>query len=102
MSPGAVGGTIVDRLIEQAAEQWEMQDHPGWDIFEDNGACEALPVGPTGGRVQLPFHTLSDFQSFLHCLLTDKRIYNTGTCMSAKAVQSMMLRHAMLTCLFMG
>ncbi len=102
MSPGAVGGITVDRLIEQAAKQWEMRDHPGWDIFEDDGCCEALPVGPTGGRVQLLFHTLSVFQSLLHCLLTDKRIHNTGTCVSAKAVQSMMLRQAMLTWLFMG
>ncbi len=99
MSPGAVGGVIVDGLIEQAEKQWKMQDHPGWNIFEDvGGACEALPVGPTNDRVQLSFHTLSAFQS----LLTDKRIHNTGTHMSAKAVQSVMLRHAMLTWLFMG
>ncbi len=99
MSPGAVGGVIVDRLTEQAAEQWEVQDHPGWNIFEDDGdACEAVPVGPTNGRVQLSFHTLSAFQS----LLTDKRIHTTRPHMSAKAVHSVMLRHAMLSWLFMG
>ena len=97
MRPGEVGGSIVDRLIEQAAEQWEMPNHPGWHTLEDdNGACEAVPVGPTSGRVQLSSHTLSAFQS----LLTDKRIHNTGRHMSAKAVQSMMLRHAVLRWLF--
>ena len=64
MSPGAVGGTIVDRLIEQAEKQWEMEVHPGWNIFEGDGACEAVPVGPIGGRVQLSFHTLSGFSHF--------------------------------------
>ncbi len=92
MSPGAVARSTVDRLIEQAEEQWEMQDHPGWDIFEDDGACEASPVGPSNGRVQLLFHILSVFQPLLHCLLIDNRIHNTGLCMSTKAVHMMMLR----------
>ncbi|DBB17346.1 TPA: hypothetical protein ACH3X3_014387 [Trebouxia sp. C0006] len=56
MSPGAVGGVIVDGLIEQAEKQWKMQDHPGWNIFEDvGGACEALPVGPTNDRESAGF-----------------------------------------------
>ncbi|KAL0039747.1 hypothetical protein WJX77_006769 [Trebouxia sp. C0004] len=67
-------------LIEQAAEQWEMQDHPGWDIFEDDGASEALPVGPTGGSVRLAVHKPSVFfQSLLHCFPTDQRIHDTRT-----------------------
>jgi hypothetical protein len=53
MSPGLVGSITVDRLIEQAEKQWEMQDHPGWDILEDDDAFEASPVGSTGGKVQL-------------------------------------------------
>ncbi|KAL0045347.1 hypothetical protein WJX82_004386 [Trebouxia sp. C0006] len=56
MRPGEVGGSIVDRLIEQAAEQWEMPNHPGWHTLEDdNGACEAVPVGPTSGRESASF-----------------------------------------------
>lgn len=55
MRPGAVGENRVDRLVEQAAEQWDMQDHPGWDVFDD-AAREAVPVGQhLACRVQLPF-----------------------------------------------
>ena len=108
MSPGLVGGITVDRLTEQAEKQWEMQDHPGWDILEDDDACEASPVGPTGGRVQLSFQTLIVLQSLLHCLLANKRTHNTGpegtmSWMFAEAVQSMILRHTVRsTWLFMG
>ncbi len=51
MSPGAVARTTVDRLIEQAEKQWELQDHPGWDILEDYGASEGVSVGAIGGSV---------------------------------------------------
>lgn len=42
--PGAVGGNLVDMLVEQAAAQWDMQHHPGWTIHHD-AACSAMPVG---------------------------------------------------------
>ena len=73
MRPGEVRGTIVDRLTEQAEKQWEKQDHPGWDIFEDDGACEALPVGPTGVRVQLIPH--SSYFSVTSVLLSDRQVH---------------------------
>ncbi len=66
MSPAAVEGTTVDRLIEQADEHWEMQDHPGWDILEDDGASEALPVGAIAGSEVHSTLALS----FSHCLCT--------------------------------
>ena len=50
--PGAVGGNLVDMLVEQAAAQWDMQHHPGWTIHHD-AACSAMPVGQLGSRVQL-------------------------------------------------
>ena len=58
MRPGAVGENLVDRLVEQAAEQWDMQDHPGWDIFDEAAACKAAPVGRLGSMVQLSFDVL--------------------------------------------
>ena len=73
MSPGAVGGTIVDRLIEQAEKQWEMEDHPGWNIFEGDGACEAVPVGPIGVRVHLIPH--SPCLSVTSALLSDRQAH---------------------------
>ncbi len=107
MSPAAVERTTVDRLIEQAAEQWEMQDHPGWDILEDGGASEGVPVDATGGSV-VHFTLVIVIQSILHCLPANKRTYNPGhegtmSWMFAEAVQSMILRHtARSTWLFMG
>lgn len=62
-----MGGTLVDRLVELAAEQWDMQDHPGWDIFDDDAACNAAPVGGLSSKVQLSFDVLRLLQSLLHC-----------------------------------